>query len=437
MTADLFGPDHAYARMDDALYAELVDKQGWDLGRLLEDQNERLARQIESAVRTVPYYRSTFGDVRVRDVSDLVNLPVLTRKSLQENSSRLIAEGVPPASLRRTTTGGTTGQPLVVYRDPAAIQRERAHVFAAWRRFGVLPGQRVAVVVARAVGPDGAINRYVEETQTLWLGGEQFPPERLDEIVDRLQQFRPVLLRGYPTTLTLLGQHMIEQKIEPPDSLVAVGTSSEVLYPWQASVLREAFRRPIANLYGQTEQVALAVGCRESTSLHVDTTYGVVEILDAEGRPISEPGVVGELVATGLVNVQTPLIRYAIGDRAAWDTPDCPCGLQTPRLTMFEGRTVDRVVDRHGQVHLFNLRLYEPLFEPDTPVARVQFWQDEPGVLRTVVRPKPGVTPEAVEEWARNALAGIDDFDYVISARDEFRSTKSGKQPLFFPMTKA
>lgn len=425
------GPDHRYARLDQERYLALLARQEWSHQQLLAAMVEQLAGLVRYATRNVPYYREVIGDTEITSLSDLGRLPILTRGAYQSNSSRLVADNVDPTTLPAAPTGGTTtGQPLVVYRDPGHAERERAHIFAAWRRFGVMPGQRVAVVVSRPVGPDGAVYRLLKSTQTLWLGGDYFPPERLTEIAEHIREFRPVLVRGFPSTLSLLAQHIVDEQIEMPDSIVAVGSSSEVLYPWQRDIIIRAFGVPFANLYGQTEQVALAVSCPRSESLHVDTMYGVIEIVDDDGNPITEPGVPGEIVGTGFNNVTAPLIRYATGDIAAWDTPDCACGMRSPRLSVVEGRTAETIVDRSGREHLFGRRFVNALFQHDTPLAQVQFRQDEPGVLNVTVRPKAGVDPRFLEDWVRSALSDIHDFTIVVSAFDEFRLTKSGKHQL-------
>ena len=47
--------------------------------------------------------------------------------------------------------------------------------------------------------------------------------------------------------------------------------------------------------------------------LHVVPEVGLIEILREDGSPC-DPGEVGEIVATGLVNEGMPLLRYRTGD---------------------------------------------------------------------------------------------------------------------------
>jgi phenylacetate-CoA ligase len=417
------------------LYAELLQRQSWDRDRLLEDQLTRVARLIAHASRNVAHYRDTLRDAGpIASLSDLAGLPTLSREVIRDDATRLVTDGVNPADLETSTTGGTTGVPLLVYRDPAYHDRERAHTFAAWRRFGVRPGARVVVVVGRRVTPDGAEHRLDESTGTLWLDADpHHSPAVLTAHAERLREFRPALVRGYSSTLSVFARHATERRLALADSVVATGTSSEVLYPWQAEAIREAFGVPNANLYGHTEHAALAVSCPASPSLHVDTTYGLVEIVDDDGRPVDEPGVVGEIVATGLGNTVMPLIRYRTGDRAAWDGGDCDCGLSSPRISMVEGRTADSVLDSSGRPHVFGSYIYGDMFGPGAPFGRAQYRQDEPGVIVVTVVPKPGTDPREVAEWVRRAHAHVTRFRIVVSLDGDFRSTRAGKQPLLAP----
>lgn len=74
-----------------------------------------------------------------------------------------------------------------------------------------------------------------------------------------------------------------------------------------------------------------------------------MDLLDSEGKPVP-PGVVGEIVATGLHNLAMPLIRYRTGDMGVWSTKACPCGQPFPILEKIKGRTTDYLIRRDGSL---------------------------------------------------------------------------------------
>ena len=61
MTGADLGPDAHYAKMDDALYLSLLEKQTWDHERLRADQLERVSRLVAASAERVPHYRAAYG----------------------------------------------------------------------------------------------------------------------------------------------------------------------------------------------------------------------------------------------------------------------------------------------------------------------------------------------------------------------------------------
>ena len=127
---------------------------------------------------------------------------------------------------------------------------------------------------------------------------------------------------GYAVSFSLLAKGLLANGV-PPLRLDAVITTSEHLTGEMRDAIADAFGCRAYEEYSTVENVLFASEC-ERGSLHVSPDAGVVEILRAEGSP-TEPGEVGEVVATGLVRTWQPFIRYRVGDRAAWS------GLVVPR----------------------------------------------------------------------------------------------------------
>ena len=83
--------------------------------------------------------------------------------------------------------------------------------------------------------------------------------------------------------------------------------------------------------------------------MHLVPFVGVMEIVRPDGSPCV-PGESGEIVATGLLNDAMPLIRYRLGDCAAWDENQiCECGNGHPILKYIDGRTDDYLLTIDGR----------------------------------------------------------------------------------------
>jgi phenylacetate-CoA ligase len=129
----------------------------------------------------------------------------------------------------------------------------------------------------------------------------------------------------------------------------ALVLSSEKLTGEMKNVLYAAFGARAYEEFGAVENCVLATEC-EHGRLHVSPDFGILEIVDDNGEP-APPGTLGRILCTGLANRTQPLIRYEIGDLAAWSRETCPCGRShLPVLDPVIGRLEDIVVGRDGQV---------------------------------------------------------------------------------------
>ncbi len=87
--------------------------------------------------------------------------------------------------------------------------------------------------------------------------------------------------------------------------------------------VEKIFNTKVFSFYGHSERLVIAGECEYSTEYHVEPLYGYCEIIDEQGAASQ----FGEIVATGFLNNDMPLIRYKTGDMASWSqTPTCKCG---------------------------------------------------------------------------------------------------------------
>ena len=139
-------------------------------------------------------------------------------------------------------------------------------------------------------------------------------------------------------------------------------TSAEPLFPHQRSAIAEAFSCPVRETYGMSEGVAAASEC-EHGSLHVWPEAGWIEAWE-DGLPAA-PDRTGDLICTGLLNREMPLIRYRVGDRAAAPSyaARCPCGRTLPVIGALEGRIDDVLYTADGR----RIGRLDPVFKARLP----------------------------------------------------------------------
>jgi phenylacetate-CoA ligase len=79
--------------------------------------------------------------------------------------------------------------------------------------------------------------------------------------------------------------------------------------------------------------------------LHINTDHVYVEIVDDKGAAV-EPGKMGRVIVTDLINYAMPFIRYEIGDYAVVSAETCSCGRNMPLLEKVVGRVADFLITK-------------------------------------------------------------------------------------------
>jgi phenylacetate-CoA ligase len=234
-----------------------------------------------------------------------------------------------------------------------------------------------------------------------------------------ISAFGPATVEGWPSSLSLLAAMIRDAGLTLP--VRGIITSSELVSPAQAALLRSAFVGPIIDHYGQTERVVMAGGC-EAGGYHVFPDYGILELLPVPGAPGEH-----EIVGTPLHNWGFPLLRYRTGDRVGPAPAEpCPCGRAFPAFGLIGGRTEDLVRAADGNP----VPLASSVVDDLEGLREVQFVQHRPGVFEVRMVPGPnGYDRAAVEATARENLflmAGPGN-ELTFSEWDELPRSGSGK----------
>jgi phenylacetate-CoA ligase len=109
------------------------------------------------------------------------------------------------------------------------------------------------------------------------------------------------------------------------------------------------------------EIVAAASDC-DNGNMHIWRDTGIIELESVS----KEQDGAGDLICTGLVNADMPLIKYRVGDYGRLSDKKCSCGKTLPLLEGIDGRTDDVLYSADGRycshIHLVlggNLPIFE------------------------------------------------------------------------------
>lgn len=313
------------------LLADLEARSTWDEAQIRAYQDHALAR-VFAWCADVPAYDGRLagaGDPRAR----LAALPLLDKDAVRARNDAFRPRGWAGRFVRRGYTSGSTGTPLVCFRDAAAITFENAALWRIYRWAGIAPGDRRVILRGDLVVP--ASRREPPfwssaSARVLHMSSYHLAPQSLAAYVAALRAFAPASLHAYPSSVALLAHWLLERGETLP--LKAVVTSSETLLDDQREAIERAFACPVLDYYGNAERTTLIARC-ERGAYHVCWDYALTEFLpDASGDV--------EIVGTPLFNRAMPLLRYRSGDGIEHGpTGDrCPCGRTFPVVGRPQGR---------------------------------------------------------------------------------------------------
>ena len=338
------------------IFSDFIANEDLSLEELREYQRERLKILIRHAYDHVPYYRNTMKSLKLRpsdfnDPGDIAKLPVLTREDIKLNYNSLKADNVPWYKIRHGHTSGTTGSPLEFLWDTSVCV---AHHAADWRqkkwaglefgdRFISLQGRQI-VPLGQARPPFWVMNAVHNQ---LFMSSFHLKDDFLKYYVDKIIDFKPKAIEGYPSSLYILARHMENNDIKIPVPVVL--SSSETLLPFQRELIERVFCCQLFDFYGMAERVVYGSECREHKGKHLNMDYGFTEIVDSHNMPAGQ-GQYGAVVSTGLWNFAMPLIRYKTSDISAISESRCECGRSFQLFDNITTKAEDIIVLKDGRL---------------------------------------------------------------------------------------
>jgi len=421
-----------YGKIFSDTYNFLQESQWWSREKLEQYQMQHLSRLLHHAYENVPYYRRVFDERAlkpedIQDLHDLRKLPYLTKEIIRENLPDLVARNYHRFKLEYVTTGGSTGIPLGFCRERGVtIPKERAFIRMLWNRVGYRISDRCVVLRGNVVqsAPKGKFWRYDPLNKSLILSSFHMTDDLLPHYIAKIREFRPDFIQAYPSVITILVRFMKKNNIEPFPTVKAILCASENLYPWQRELLEEVMKCRVWSFYGHSEGAALAGECEVSTCYHIQLEYGIFELINNDGNPVTSEDELGEIVATGFNNFACPFIRYRTMDLAAPLNAKCKCGRNYPLLKRVEGRLQEFFVDETGSLITWS---DEPLRNAQDRLNAYQYVQNEPGKVLLNIDAKNKFSISDVERVKRTFLDLYPKFDIEIKFVDHIPRTKSGK----------
>ena len=338
---------------------QLKQWQGLEYRQSLDLQNDRLRNLLMHAYHHVPFYRETLektGVVKSQNKIDLDcfhRIPLLDKAKIRSHFEYLKSDDLSTRKWYKNSSGGSTGEPVTFVQDST---------YADWTSaikvlYDTWTGYSIADRKIRLWGSIGDLSNAKESfkkrfinwlNNNVWINAFRMTPIEMGAYVKRINDFKPVQILAYAESIDELSRFIEKEglRVYSPRAII---TSAGTLFPHMRDTISRVFRAPVFNRYGSREVGDIACECSQHRGLHICLPTHYVEILRADGDP-ANPGEVGEIIVTSLVNYAMPFIRYRIGDMGMWADHLCPCGRAWPSLKKVTGRVTDVFVRRDGGI---------------------------------------------------------------------------------------
>jgi phenylacetate-CoA ligase len=409
-----------YGVESEQLIEEALAREAWTAAQWAKWREERIGYVLHRAATRVPYYRDLWearrrgGDRASWEM--LEHWPILEKDEVRANPRAFVADDCDTRTMVHKQTSGTTGKPMDIWRTKTTVATLHAIAEARTGRWDGIPshvrwarlGGQLVVPVRQRRPPFWVWNAALRQ---LYLSSFHLAPDLIPYYLDALAKYKIVYLSSYPSSAYALAQEIL--RLGRTDlHLAVVYSNAEPMLPEQRSTIAAAFQCPVRETYGMAESVAAASEC-SAGRLHQWPEFGHVELHDH-----------GELICTGLLNPDMPLIRYRVGDRA--QAPQlhgpCSCGRGLPPMGRVEGRMNDILITPDGRPVFW----LNPVFS-GLPLRQSQIIQEHLDVLRVRVTPAPGFSTVTERTIVQRLQERMGDVRVIVERVSEVPRTSNGK----------
>ena len=336
-------------------------------------ENKRVAI-VEYHLENNPFYKKL---VAKRNFKNWTDLPVLTKKDLQQPLRERLSADYTEKSVFVNKTSGSSGDPFVFAKDKEAHAITWASIIYRFSWYGI---DFNTSYQARFYGIPLDFLGYQKERLKDFLSKRyRFPifdlsDKILDIVLKKFQTTKFDYINGYTSSIVLFGKYLQSKGIILKDvcpTLKVCMVTSEMLFEEDKALLEKHLGVPIINEYGASELDLIAFENPQGEwQINSETLF--VEILDDKNKPVPN-GQEGKIVVTSLYNKAHPFIRYEIGDigvldeKSTWKKPllkkligrtndiaTLPSGKKSPGLTFYY--VTKSIIEDDGNVKEFIIR---------------------------------------------------------------------------------
>lgn len=383
-------------------------------------QSKILRRLYALSFTNSPFYNKKFSSAglsvdSIQCLDDLSLLPISTKDDLK-NAGQDVLTTSKTSQLTTRTTGGSSGNPLIVYGNPSFYSKDKANTYYYVSFFGhdIFSSKSVRLYGNRVVDVKGNQQLYHYSANKLKLELNCFfiNDSTLDSIYTEILKHKPAYIHARSRAILSLTRSF-EHKAHAGTSfgISHIFVDGENISLSDQSYLEVFYNAKLVNVFGHTEGSLFAFPCQSTCNFHYQFTTGILEVIKDPSIYNLPESFANTALVTGLNNFAMPFIRYATGDIVHDLQLSCDiCGHNYFISSPIVGRSSDFVITKdYLQVALSSI-MYN---YDDVDWSCIKYWQayqDTPGKLNILVSPLDTFTASeklSVAKYIQKCLAKL------------------------------
>lgn len=312
-------------------------------------QEERLREELCYLADHSRFYQAMFRnesvDIRdIRTLEDLRQLPVTTKKDLQQQNDDFLCVSRREV-IDYVTTSGTLGDPVTFALTEEDLDRLAYNEALSFATVGCTPDDIIQLMVT--------IDRRFMAGLAYFLGARKLGcgvtrvgngiPELQWDTVRRIAPTACMVIPSFLLKLTDYAEaNGFDYRNCPLRKAICIGEGLRLPDNFELNTLGRKIQErwpelELYSTYASTEMQTSFTECACHQGGHLPPDLIIVEFLDDENRPVPE-GEPGEVTITTLGVRGMPLLRFKTGDICRHYSGACGCGRNTIRLSSLLGR---------------------------------------------------------------------------------------------------
>jgi phenylacetate-CoA ligase len=411
-------------------YKKIRNMQEWDKYKIENWQNEKLQKLVLFAYNNTEYYKELFdtnsiSPHEIKTKEDLIKIPILKKKDIINNYSKLMPDNLQKKKYITSSTGGSTGDPMKFLLDIDSWSFSNANSIINWEKTTYNYGNKFVALGSTSINVKKKQSLkhtfYYRLKNKVGLSGINMSDEVCQNYLEIIDKNKIKFIYGYASAIYLLAKYAKKHSIKT--SIKACFPTSEILTQLYRETITNTFNCTVVNCYGAHDGGVTAF---EHESGFFEVGYNCIVRTKEKNNDM-----IGSALLTDLYNYAMPMINYQLGDEFQID-------IRKSENYSYNGQIINNVLGRTSDLIMLDNGsiLTGPGFTvlfTDLPVEAYSIHKIGPNSILCRIKKMTDFSNKD-EETIRLSLQNQAGIDAIIKLEyvDKFELLKSGKRKYFF-----